>query len=210
MFKILIADSHEVSRLGLRQLLSHEPDLTVAAEALTAQDLLKLAAKQDLDAVVLDLNLGNKGGLDLLKELRRVRPDLPVLVFTGHPEQQYGLRAIKAGARGYVSKARPAKEIVKALRTVCSGGNSVSELLADRLAMERRAGAYEHLHDGLSNREFEVLLLIASGYTVTEIARRLALSVKTVSTHRTRILEKMGMKRNQELIRYAFSQGLVN
>ncbi len=209
MYKILVADDHEVVRLGLKLLISEESDIVVTKEAATAHDALASVRKEDFDAVVLDITLPGKTGVDLIKELLGLRPSLPVLVLTIHPEEQYAQRMLKAGAKGYLTKGSPGKEIIRAIRQVCRGGTYMSESLARQLALDRASGIVHPPHVGLSDREFQVLILIASGKTVTEIAEQLTLSVKTVSTYRVRILQKMRMHTSAELTRYAISNKLV-
>jgi DNA-binding NarL/FixJ family response regulator len=209
MYKILIADDHEVVRLGLRLLISEESDMAVTKEATTAHDALASVRQESFDAVVLDITLPGKNGVDLIKELLRVRPALPVLVLTIHPEEQYARRMFKAGAKGYLTKGSPGKEIIRAIRKICGGGTYVSESLAKQLDMDRMFGTASPPHAGLSDREFQVLTLIASGKTVTEVAEQLSLSAKTVSTYRVRILQKMRMHTNAELTRYAISNKLA-
>jgi DNA-binding NarL/FixJ family response regulator len=209
MYKILIADDHEVVRLGLKLLISEESDMTVAKEAATAHDALASVRKENFDAVVLDITLPGKNGVDLIKELLRVRPALPVLVLTIHPEEQYARRMFKAGAKGYLTKGSPGKEIIRAIRKICRGGTYVSESLAKELALDHMLGTASPPHAGLSDREFQVLTLIASGKTATEIAEQLSLSVKTISTYRARILQKMRMHTNAELTHYAISNKLA-
>lgn len=209
MYKLLVADDHEVVRLGLKLLISEESDMTVAKEAATAHDALASVRKEHFDAVVLDITLPGKNGIDLIKELLRVRPALPVLVLTIHPEEQYARRMLKAGAKGYLTKGSPGREIIRAIRKICRGGTYVSESLAKQLTLDRMFGTANPPHAGLSDREFQVLTLIASGKTVTEIAEQLSLSVKTVSTYRVRILQKMRMRTSAELTRYAISNKLA-
>lgn len=209
MYKILVADDHEVVRLGLKLLISEESDMAVTKEAATAHDALASVRKENFDAVVLDITLHGKNGVDLIKELLRVRPALPVLVLTIHPEEQYARRMFKAGAKGYLTKGSPGKEIIRAIRKICGGGTYVSESLTKQLDMDRMFGTASPPHAGLSDREFQVLTLIASGKTVTEVAEQLSLSVKTVSTYRVRILQKMRMHTNAELTRYAISNKLA-
>lgn len=209
MYKILIADDHEVVRLGLKLLISEESDMTVTKEAATAHDALASVRKENFDAVVLDITLPGKNGVDLIKELLRVRLALPVLVLTIHPEEQYARRMFKAGAKGYLTKGSPGKEIIRAIRKICGGGTYVSESLAKQLDMDRMFGTASPPHAGLSDREFQVLTLIASGKTVTEVAEQLSLSAKTISTYRVRILQKMRMHTNAELTRYAISNKLA-
>jgi DNA-binding NarL/FixJ family response regulator len=209
MYKILVADDHEVVRLGLKLLISEESDMVVTKEAVTAHDTLASARKEKFDAVVLDITLPGKPGVDLIKELLRLCPTLPVLVLTIHPEEQYARRMLKAGAKGYLTKGSPGKEIIRAIRKICHGGTYMSESLAKQLALDRASGTVYPPHVGLSDREFQVLTLIASGKTATEVAEQLSLSVKTVSTYRARILQKMRMSTNAELTRYAISNKLV-
>lgn len=209
MYKILIADDHEVVRVGLKLLISEESDMIVAKEAATAHDALASVGKENFDAVVLDITLPGKNGVDLIKELLGLRPTLPVLVLTIHPEEQYARRMLKAGAKGYLTKGSPGKEIIRAIRKICRGGTYVSESLTKQLALDRMFGTANPPHAGLSDREFQVLTLIASGKTVTEVAEQLSLSVKTVSTYRARILQKMRMRTSAELTRYAISNKLV-
>ena len=209
MYKILVADDHEVVRLGLKLLISEESDMVVTKEAATAHDALASVRKEKFDAVVLDITLPGKNGIDLIKELLSLCPTLLVLVLTIHPEEQYARRMLKAGAKGYLTKGSPGKEIIRAIRKICRGGTYVSESLAKQLALDRASGVVHPPHVGLSDREFQVLTLIASGKTVTEVAEQLSLSVKTVSTYRARILQKMGMRTNAELTRYAISNKLV-
>jgi two-component system invasion response regulator UvrY len=209
MYKILVADDHEVVRLGLKLLISEESDMVVAKEAATAHDALASVRKEKFDAAVLDITLPGKNGVDLIKELLSLCPTLPVLVLTIHPEEQYARRMLKAGAKGYLTKGSPGKEIIRAIRKICRGGTYMSESLAKQLALDRASGVVHPPHIGLSDREFQVLTLIASGKTVTEVAEQLSLSVKTVSTYRVRILQKMGMRTSAELTRYAISNKLV-
>jgi len=209
MYKILVADDHEVVRLGLKLLISEESDMVVTKEAATAHDAFASVRKEKFDAVVLDITLPGKNGVDLIKELLRLCPALPVLVLTIHPEEQYARRMLKAGAKGYLTKGSPGREIIRAIRKICHGETYMSESLAKQLVLDRASGVVHPPHIGLSDREFQVLTLIASGKTPTEVAEQLSLSVKTVSTYRVRILQKMGMSTNAELTRYAISNKLV-
>lgn len=166
-------------------------------------------AEQNWDVVILDLSLGGRNGLDALKELKQLRPRLPVLILTMHSEEQYARRAFRAGASGFITKDSPRTELVKAINRVAEGGRYVSPELADQLVVDLQRGTAGLPHEDLSDREFEVLRLIASGKTVREIAEILSLSDKTVSTYRARLLEKMGMKSNAEITRYAIQERLV-
>lgn len=210
MCKVLLADDHEVVRQGLKLLLAEEPHMAVGGEASTGQEVLELVKQQAWDVVVLDITMPGKSGLDLLKELKHLRPNLAVLVLTMHQEEQYANRILKAGARGYLTKGSAGTEVVKAIRTVCAGGVYVSDSLAGKLAVAGALDVHESPHASLSDREFQVLTMIASGKTVTEIAEELSLSVKTVSTYRTRVLEKMRMHTSAELTHYAIRKKLVD
>jgi len=208
--RVLIADDHAVFRRGLRDTLAEAFSRVTFGEAKTAQETIELVRRQDWDVVILDISMPGKSGLDILDDLRRLRPKLPVLLLTMHPEQQYARRALKAGAAGYLTKDSVPEELKEAIKKIVAGGRYVSATLAEKLAVDLRDGADLPLHELLSDREFQVLRMIASGKTVKEIAEDLSLSVKTVSTYRGRILEKTGMKTNAELIRYALQTQLVD
>jgi two-component system invasion response regulator UvrY len=211
MIRILIIDDHSIVHRGLRQIVAEESDVMVAGEARTGQEGLALAMAQPWDLVVLDVSMPGRGGLDVLKELKQVRPNLPVLVLSMYPEEQYATRSLRLGASGYMTKESAPEELIGAIRRVVAGGRYVSASLAQALAGSLAADRQieQPLHQSLSDREFHVLRLIASGKTVKEIADELTLSVKTISTYRARVLEKMGMKTNAELTRYAVSNRLV-
>ena len=209
MIRIIIVDDHTVVRRGLKQILSEESDMSVVGEAHTAQEMLELVRKQQCDVIVADISMPGRSGLDVLKELKQDRPKLPVLVLSMHPEDQYAVRALKLGASGYMTKESAPEELVKAIRKVVSGGRYVSPSLAEKLALDLAVDTDRSPHETLSEREHQVFTMIARGKTVKEIADELALSVKTISTYRTRILEKMAMKNNAELIHYAISNRLV-
>jgi two-component system invasion response regulator UvrY len=210
MKKILIIDDHEIVRHGLKKILNEQPDDSTFGEASTASEALRLIAEQNWDLVVLDLTLGGRSGLEVLKELKELRPRLPVLILTMHSEEQYARRAFKAGAAGYITKDSPRAELVKAINKVAEGGRYVSHTLAEELVIDLERGSDGPPHQILSDREFEVMCLIASGKTVGEIAVLLSLSDKTISTYRARLLEKMGMKTNAELTHYAIQNSLVD
>jgi two-component system invasion response regulator UvrY len=209
MKKILIVDDHEVVRDGVKKLFDEWPGTAVFGEASTAPEALRLARERDWDVVVLDLSLGGRSGLELLKELKQARPKLPVLILSMHSEEQYARRAFKAGAAGYITKDSPRVELVKAINKVIHGGRYVSPALAEKLVADLERGTDRPPHEVLSDREFEVMCLIASGKTVSEIAGLLSLSDKTISTYREHLLEKMGMKTNAELTHYAIQNKLV-
>jgi DNA-binding NarL/FixJ family response regulator len=184
--------------------------MTTFGEASTGHEALKLTREGDWDIVVLDLSLGGRGGLEVLKELKQIRPRLPVLILSVHTEVQFVRRAFKAGASGYISKDCPRSELTKAINKVIDKGNYISPALAEKLAVDIGRDTDRPPHEILSDREFEVTRLIASGKTVSEIARLLSLSDATISTYRTRVLDKMGMKTNAELIHYAIQNKLVD
>jgi two-component system invasion response regulator UvrY len=210
MKKILIVDDHDVVREGVKRILNEKDGTTVFGEAGSFSDALRLVREQDWDVAVLDLSLGDRSGLELLQQVKQIRPRLPVLILSMHSEEQYARRAFKAGAAGYITKDSPRSELVKALDKVIAGGRYFSEALAEILIVDLERGTNRQLHETLSDREFEVLRLIASGKTVSEIADLLALSDSTISTYRARILEKTGMKTNAELTRYAIQNKLVD
>ena len=208
--RILIADDHTVVRRGLREILAEEFRPSEFGEAEDGPQTLKLVSKRKWDVVLLDITMPGMSGLDVLKNLRSVRPNLPVLVLSMHPEDQYALRALKAGASGYLTKETAAEDLVTAVRKVLSGGKYVSESLAEGLAF-RLADDYEGPpHEKLSDREHQVMLMLGCGKAVSEIADELSLSVAAVSTYRRRVLNKMGMKTNAELMRYAIENELVD
>ncbi len=209
MIKILIADDHAVVRRGLKQILSEGSDMVVVEEASNGNEVLQSIRKQDFDVIVLDISMPDRSGLDVLMELKHMRPKLPVLLLSMYPEEQFAVRVLKAGAAGYMTKESAPDELVRAIRKVLGGGKYVSPSLAERLAYDLETDVGRPRHETLSDREFQVMCMIASGKTVTEIAKELSLSVKTISTYRTRILGKMSMKNNAELIHYAIQNRMV-
>jgi DNA-binding NarL/FixJ family response regulator len=209
VIKVLVADDHAIVRRGLRQILAETQDILVGGEAATASEVLRLVREQRFSAVILDISLPGASGLELLADLRKERPDVPVLILTVHSEDQYAVRAIRAGAAGFLTKESAPDKLIEAVRKVAGGGRYVSPELAERLASALAGESTGAPHERLSDREFEILKMLASGKTVSEVARELSLSVKTVSTHRTRILKKMGMRTNAELTTYAVRTRLV-
>jgi two-component system, NarL family, invasion response regulator UvrY len=210
MIHVIIADDHPVVRQGLTRILAEETDMVLAAEAATGQELLEKLGKTQCDVVLLDISMPGRGGLETLAELRRHYPKIPVLVLSVYPEDQFGLRVLKSGAAGYMNKEAACDQLVNAIRKVCSGGKYVSANLAEKMAGDLAADSQVPLHESLSRREYQVMSLIASGKTVSEIARELYLSQKTISTHRARILEKMHMKTNAQLTYYAIQNNLID
>jgi len=209
-WRVLLVDDHEVVRDGVRKMFDDQPGRAVFGDAASAPDAVRLVASQPWDIAVLDLSLGGRNGLELLSELKEIRPDLPVLILTMHSEEQYARRAFRAGAAGYITKSSTRAELLKAIQKIVGGGRYVSPELAEKLAFDLGRPTDDPPHKALSDREFEVLLLIASGKTVSEIANQLSLSDKTVSTYRARILDKMAMQNNSQLIRYAIQNKLVD
>ena len=207
--RILIADDHAVFRRGLAETLGEAFSRVTFGEAKTAQETLEHVRRQDWDVVILDISMPGKSGLDILDDLHRLRPKLPVLLLSMHPEGQYARRALKSGAAGYLTKESVPEELKEAVRRVQAGGRYVSATLAETLAFDLRRAPDTPVHELLSDREFQVLRMIASGRTVKQIADDIALSVKTVSTYRARILLKTGMKTTADLIRYALQTHLV-
>jgi DNA-binding NarL/FixJ family response regulator len=209
MIRALIADDHAVVRQGLRQILLETSDMVVTGEAANGPEALERARGGGYDVIVLDITMPGRSGFEVLKELRLEDPALPVLVLSMHSEEQFAVRLLKAGASGYLNKESAPEELVKAIRKVVSGGRYVSPRLAEKLAFEIDSGSDKLLHETLSDREFQVMRMMASGQTVKEIAAELALSVKTISTYRARILDKMNLHTNAELIHYAIQNQLI-
>ena len=210
MIKILIADDHAIIREGLKQILAETSDMVVAGEAADGREVLDHVRKDDYDLVLLDIAMPGRGGLDTLGRLKHEKPELPVLVLSMYPEEQYAIRAFKAGASGYLTKESAPEELISAIRKVTQGGKYVSSSLAEKLAFNLEKDTEKPLHEMLSDREYQVIIMIASGKTVTEISDKLSLSVKTISTNRARALKKMEMKTNAEMTYYAIKQGLVS
>lgn len=209
MIKIAIVDDHPVVRRGLAEIINRETDMEVTWEAGNARDAINLIRKRGCDIVVLDISLPGMSGIDLLKQLKREQKKLPVLILSVHPEEQYAMRLLKAGASGYLTKERTPEELVRAIRKVASGGKYVTESLAERIIAHLNTLEKPH-HEKLSDREVDVMLMIASGMTTKEIAEKLCISTKTVSTYRSRILEKMGMNTNADIINYALKNKLID
>ncbi|MBI5478317.1 MAG: response regulator transcription factor [Deltaproteobacteria bacterium] len=204
--RILLVDDHAVVRRGIRQILADDLSAAEFGEADGTNEALRRVGEADWDIVILDISMPGRGGLDALKDIRGLRPRLPILVLSMHSEDQY---AFRAGASGYLTKESPPAALVEAVRRVASGGCHMSAAVADKLAADRPTDDSRPLHESLSDREFQVLRMIAAGKTVKEIGFELHLSEKTISTYRTRVLEKMKMRSNAELTRYAVSAGLV-
>jgi DNA-binding NarL/FixJ family response regulator len=209
MLRVLIADDHGITREGLKRILTDYPETVHVGNAANAAQTLSMVRRNEWDLVLLDISLPDKSGLDVLKSIKKDRPALPVLVLSMYPVDQYALRVLKAGGAGYLTKESAPEQLLAAVRKVSEGGRFITPELAEHMAKELADGTPMLPHESLSDREFEVLRLIASGKTPTEIAGHLSLSVKTISTYRTRLLHKMGMRHNAELTHYAISNRLV-
>ncbi len=209
MIRILSVDDHAIVRNGVKMLFEGRPEVATFGEASNAQEAAQLVRQQDWDVVVMDITLGDRSGIEVMKDLKAIRPGLRVLILTMHSEAQYARRAFKAGAAGYITKDSQPDELAKAIKRVAQGGKYVSPTLAEMLVMDVDRGLEEAPHERLSDREFEIMRLIGSGKTVSEIARLISRSVKTVSTYRARILEKMGMRTNAEITYYVIQNKLL-
>jgi DNA-binding NarL/FixJ family response regulator len=210
MTSILIADDHSIVREGLKQVLVDTPDMVVADEAKDGNETLSKVFESDFDVVVLDISMPGKNGLEVLREIKSRKPKLPVLVLSVYPEDQYALRVLKAGAAGYLTKESAPDELINALKKVANGAKYISSAVLEEIANTLDVNTERPVHERLSDREFQVLRMIASGRTIREIAEELGINIKTVSTYRVRILEKMRMKNNAELTHYAIKNRLVH
>lgn len=207
--RVFIADDHAIVREGLKQILADSPDLIVAGEAESAADAVKLLRKSRCHVMLLDISLPDKNGIDVLKQVKKDKPEVAVLMLSMHREDQYAIRSLKAGAAGYLTKQSAPKELVTAIRQVASGQKYVSAALAQELAAAVGEDHQSALHETLSDREFQTLTMIASGKTVSDIAKELSLSVKTISEYRARLLSKMKLKNSAELTHYAIKNQLI-
>jgi DNA-binding NarL/FixJ family response regulator len=210
MIKILIADDHSVVRRGIKQILSEEKDMEVLGEASNADEVVNILFNHEWDLLILDITMPGKNGLDALIEIKQRKPDLKVLILSMHPDEEIAIRALKTGAAGYLNKESVPEELIKAIRKVCSNGRYLSESIAESIAYSSiDKDIYKSAHEVLSEREFQVMCLIASGNSLTQIADELLLSVKTVSTYRARILEKLSLRSNVELSHYAIRHKII-
>lgn len=210
MINVMIVDDHLIVREGLKQIITESSDIRVVDEASNGTEALAKVKHAECDVLLLDISMPGRSGLEILKDLKHEAPSLSVLILTMHPEEQYAVRVLKAGASGYLTKESAPDELIEAIRKVSKGGKYISPTLAEKLAFDLEIDTGRPPHETLSDREFQVLCLIASGKTVTEIADEMVLSVKTISTYRSRILEKMRMKTNAELTYYSIKNQLVD
>lgn len=211
MIRVFIADDHAIVREGIKQILSDAPEVEVAGEAETGPEALRAAREGDFGVMLLDMSMPGRGGIELIKDIRRERPDIRMLVLSMHNEDQYAVRAIKAGAQGYLTKASAPAELLAAIRKIAAGRPYLTAQVAEQLAMSVSTPQPDTLaHTRLSDREYQILLLLAEGKSVTQVAGELFLSSKTVSTHKARVLQKLGLSSLAELIRYADHHGLVH
>lgn len=210
MIRVLLADDHAIVRAGLKEILESTGEIVVAAEASNGHEALAAAREQDFDMAVLDLSMPGRSGVDLIKLIKTERPKLRILVLSMHSEEQYAVRAVRAGASGYLTKETATEALVAAVRRIAAGGAYISPETAERLVLDASSGAEGPPHKRLSNREYEVFRMIIAGQSITDIAGRLNLSVKTISTHKSRILEKMGLGNQAELVRYAVEHNLID
>ena len=208
--RVLIADDHPVVRHGLRQMLAQESDLTVVGEARDGQEVIDLCGRVAWDVAVLDYQMPGKNGLELVKELRHRFPGRSVLILSMYPEDTYAVRALKAGASGYLTKESAPEDLVAAIRKVAAGGKYITPALGERLALDLEDTRSTPTHESLSDREYQIMWMIVSGKALTQIGQELGLSPNTISTYRARILRKMGMKSNAELLHYAIQHHLVS
>lgn len=210
MIRLLIADDHPIVREGLRRILAEHPDMRLVDEAVDGNEVIAKIDAADVDVLLLDVNMPGPGFLDTLRRVTSERPDIRVLVLSVHPEDQFGVRSLRAGAAGYLTKERTPEELVEAIRRVHRGGKYITPALAESMAFHLGTNVEAPPHELLSDREFEVLGLLGSGKSVTEIAAHLTLSPKTVSTYKTRVLEKLRLKNGAALVRYTLEHGLVD
>jgi DNA-binding NarL/FixJ family response regulator len=209
VIRILIADDHEMFREGIKRICEDNPDIAVAGEAGNGNEVLDKITEEDFDLLLLDIAMPGLNGLDTLKQLKTLKPRLPVLVLSMYPEDEYAIRAIKAGAAGYLTKGKASRELMEAIKKISSGGNYIDATVAEKLIFDTKPAQSKPPHETLSDREYQIFSLIVRGKKVGEIADELSLSVKTVSTYKVRILDKMEMKSTAELVRYAIDHELM-
>jgi DNA-binding NarL/FixJ family response regulator len=210
VIRIVIADDHQIVRAGLSQFLADQQDIDVVAEAAIGDELLSLIRRENFDDVLLDIAMPGKNGIDCLRVIRQIKPELRVLVLSGYPEAHYAVNLLRSGASGFISKNAPPEELIRAIRIVSRGRRYLSETAADLVSTELNNPGEKKLHESLSEREFQIFRKLAAGQSPTEIANELNLSVKTVSTYRARVLEKMNLKTNADLTYYAIKNALFD
>jgi DNA-binding NarL/FixJ family response regulator len=210
MIRIVIADDHAIVREGLKRIVSEVSEMRVVGEAGEGGQVMQLVRELDFDILVLDLSMPGRSGMELIKLIRSEKPKLRILVLSMHHELQYAVRAIKSGASGYLTKESAPSQLEQAIRKIAAGGAYVTAEVAEQLALGAMPGSETHPHESLSDREFEVFRMLATGVSVTDIAAQLKLSVKTVSTHKANLMQKMGLQNSSELIRYAIKHGLAD
>ena len=209
MIRIVIADDHTIVREGLKQMLSASADFSVVAEACNGQEVITRARELEFDVLLLDMSMPGRSGIELIRQVKSEKPRIRVLVLSMHEEEQYAVRSIRAGASGYLTKETASDQLVSAIRKVAAGGAFITPAVAEQLAIGAMPNAEGPLHSSLSDREFQVMSMLVSGKSITDIASELNLSVKTVSTHKTRLMQKMGMSNQADLIRYALDNNLT-
>ena len=209
MTRILLVDDHQLVRRGLAQIIADSPGMEVAGEAGDGQEALEAVRAADFDVVVLDISMPGSGGLDVLKDLKTTKPAMKVIILTMYPEEQYAIRSLRDGASAYLTKGSAPEELIQAIRTVAAGKRYITPAVADKLATYVEDTAHRPPHEALSSRELQVLVRIGAGKEVKEVAGELNLSVKTVSTYRTRVMEKMHLESNSDLTYYALKNGLI-
>jgi len=207
--KVLIADDHDIVRQGIKTIISDVSDIVVVGEAESGDQVLKKFEEMDIDVVIMDYDMPDRNGLDTLIELKAMNPQLPVIILSMFPEDHYGVRFLKAGASGYLGKSNVTQQLVEAIRRVVNGHKYISPSLADKLVSELNKDSEKPLHENLTDREFQVFHFIATGKRLKAIAEELHLSINTISTYRSRILDKMEMKNNSDLIHYAIKNSLI-
>jgi DNA-binding NarL/FixJ family response regulator len=207
--KVFIADDHLLIREGLKKILSVEKEFVVVGESGEPDEVLDFINENEVDILILDLNMPGRSGLDVLKHVKKMKPETKVLILSMYPEDQFGERTIKAGASGYITKESASDELLKALKKIAKGGNYISPAFAEKLLLRRKNVPEQKPHELLSDRELQIMILLAKGKTQVEISNELALSTSTVNTYRSRILEKLKLKSNAEIIRYALQNNLV-
>ena len=210
MIHILVADDHAIVRAGVKQIIADMPDVKVTAEASRGSEVIELITNSTFDLVLLDIAMPGQSGIEVLKQIKSLKPELPVLMLSIYPEEQYAIRALRAGSAGYLTKESAPAELIKAIRSISGGKKYITASLADSLADAVGNNNNDPHHKNLSDREFQVMCMLVNGKTVSEIAKELNLSPKTISTHRTRLMNKMNMKKNSQLNHYAREHGLID